>query len=131
MKGLRKMKKLLAILLAVMLVCVSFAACSKNAENNTKETTTEATASDLAYVQEKGKLIVGITDYAPMDYKEDGSDEWTGFDAELARVVGEKLGVEVEFLEIEWSPSQTYRRRQHRCAPQKQGSVFVLGNCKG
>lgn len=53
--------------------------------------------SDLAYIQEKGTLIVGITDYAPMDYKdEDG--EWTGFDAEFARLVAAELGVECEFF---------------------------------
>lgn len=56
---------------------------------------------DVAAIQEKGSLIVGITDFAPMDYKEDG-DEWIGFDADMARVVGEKLGVEVEFVEIDW-----------------------------
>lgn len=57
--------------------------------------------SDVAYIQDKGSLIVGITDFAPMDYKENG-DEWIGFDADMARVVGEKLGVEVEFVEIDW-----------------------------
>jgi polar amino acid transport system substrate-binding protein len=57
--------------------------------------------SDVAYIQGKGTLIVGITDFAPMDYK-DGSDEWIGFDADMARLVGEKLGVEVKFVEIDW-----------------------------
>ena len=57
--------------------------------------------SDVAYIQGKGTLIVGITDFAPMDYK-DGSDEWIGFDAEMARKTAEKLGVEVQFVEIDW-----------------------------
>ena len=56
-------------------------------------------ASDLAYVQEKGTLVVGITDYAPMDYRDD-SGAWTGFDAEFALLIGEKLGVKVEFFEL-------------------------------
>lgn len=57
--------------------------------------------SDLAYVKEKGVLVVGITDFAPMDYKnEDG--EWIGFDADMAKGFAEKLGVEVEFVEIDW-----------------------------
>ncbi len=60
-----------------------------------------AEGGDVAYIQDKGTLIVGITDFAPMDYKgEDGS--WIGFDADMARVVGEELGVEVEFIEIDW-----------------------------
>ena len=57
--------------------------------------------SDVAYIQEKGTLIVGITDFAPMDYK-DGSGEWIGFDADMARMVADKLGVEAQFVEIDW-----------------------------
>ncbi len=60
-----------------------------------------AEQSDLEYVKEKGVLVVGITDFAPMDYKdEDGS--WIGFDADMASAFAESLGVEVEFVEIEW-----------------------------
>ena len=69
-----------------------------------EQTEAEYTASedsDVAYIQEKGTLIVGITDFEPMDYK-DESGEWIGFDADMARVVGEKLGVEVQFVEIDW-----------------------------
>ena len=60
-----------------------------------------AADSDVAYIQGKGTLIVGITDFAPMDYKDD-SGEWVGFDADMARVVAEKLGVEAQFVEIDW-----------------------------
>lgn len=56
---------------------------------------------DVAYIQGKGTLIVGITDFAPMDYKDD-SGEWIGFDADMARMVAEKLGVEAQFVEIDW-----------------------------
>lgn len=56
---------------------------------------------DVASIQEQGSLIVGITEFAPMDYK-DESGKWIGFDADMARVVGEKLGVEVQFVEIDW-----------------------------
>ena len=65
--------------------------------------TSTASDSDLAYIQQKGKLVVGITDYAPMDYK-DENGEWTGFDAELARLFAQELGVECEFFIIaDWS----------------------------
>ena len=57
--------------------------------------------SDLAYVQDKGTLVVGMTDFAPMDYR-DESGEWIGFDADMAKAFAEYLGVEVEFLEINW-----------------------------
>lgn len=82
------MKKLIAAVLALttMLLCC---ACGKKTE------------SDLTYVQKKGTLIVGVTDYEPMDYK-DANGDWTGFDAEFARAVAEKLGVEARFVEIDW-----------------------------
>ena len=60
------------------------------------------TSGDWKKISENGKLIVGITDYKPMDYKEEGSSEWIGFDADLAKAVGQKLGISVEFKEIEW-----------------------------
>ncbi|MDO4622853.1 MAG: transporter substrate-binding domain-containing protein, partial [Eubacteriales bacterium] len=57
--------------------------------------------SDVEAIQAKGTLVVGITDFAPMDYKNE-SDEWIGFDADMANLVAEKLGVEVQFVEIDW-----------------------------
>lgn len=57
--------------------------------------------SDVAYIQDKGSLIVGMTDFEPMDYKDD-KGEWIGFDADMAKLVAEKLGVEVQFVEIDW-----------------------------
>ena len=60
-----------------------------------------AADGDIAYIQEKGVLVVGITDFAPMDYK-DEAGEWIGFDADMAKLVAEKLGVEIQFVEIDW-----------------------------
>ena len=65
------------------------------------ETNAPAAESDMAYVQDKGTLIVGMTDFNPMDYK-DENGEWIGFDADMAKAFAESLGVEVEFLEINW-----------------------------
>ena len=69
----------------------------------TSEFTASEADSDVAYIQDKGTLIVGITNFAPMDYEETaGSVEWIGFDADMAKLVAEKLGVEIQFVEIEW-----------------------------
>ena len=80
-----KMKKMIAMVLALVMMAACFAGCGSKKD------------SDLAYVKDKGKLIVGITDYAPMDYKDENGN-WTGFDAEFARLVAKELGVEVEFF---------------------------------
>ncbi len=98
-------KKSIAIILAALVVFMSFAlaACGGSGDDTTTtaagETTTEAPAadSDLAYIKEKGVMVIGITEYAPMNYKaDDGS--WTGFDTEFAEAVCEKLGVKAEFF---------------------------------
>lgn len=86
-------KKILALVLAVVTVCTCFAACSA-------KKTDEAT-SDYDAIVARGKIVVGITDYEPMDFKA-GDGSWTGFDAELVEAVAEKMGVTVEFVEINW-----------------------------
>ena len=86
------MKKMIALALALVLTISCFAGCTSNKSD-----------SDLAYIQNKGKLVVGITEYKPMDYK-DENGEWTGFDAELSRLFAQELGVECEFFVIaDWS----------------------------
>ena len=70
-------------------------------EQPAAEEVTYADDGDVAYIKDKGTLIVGITDFEPMDYK-DENGEWIGFDADMAKLVAEKLGVEVQFIEIDW-----------------------------
>lgn len=92
-------KKILAITAAVIMALSCFALTGCGGSD-------EATAEDdLAYVQDKGTLVVGITDFAPMDYK-DESGEWIGFDADLARAYAESIGVEIEFIEINWDSKE-------------------------
>lgn len=93
------MKRVLALIMAVLMMSVMFVGCGS--DTTADATKDEAPASDLAYIQDKGTLVVGITDYAPMNYKDDNG-EWTGFDTEFAQAVGAKLGVTVEFIEINW-----------------------------
>ena len=103
------MKKLLALLLAAMMV-LSLAACGgdkpddaeQDAQTNAPAEGGDAAESDLSYVRDKGTLVVGITYFEPMDYKAEGSDEWIGFDADMAKAFAESLGVKAEFVEITW-----------------------------
>ena len=97
------MKRIIAITLAVLMAAMTFifAGCGdKKTATDDKDSATAS--SDLAYVQSKGKLVVGITDFEPMDYKAKGSDEWIGFDADMAKAFAKSIGVEVEFVEIDW-----------------------------
>ena len=62
---------------------------------------TAAAQSDLDEIKGKGKMVIGYTVYEPMNYT-DADGSFTGFDTELATAVCEKLGVEPEFVEINW-----------------------------
>ena len=110
---MKNMKKLWALLLALTMV-LSLAACGGSREETAKEEAPAETQeeqapveenadadSDLAYVQDKGVLVVGITDFEPMDYK-DADGNWIGFDADMAQAFAESLGVDAEFVEIDW-----------------------------
>ena len=103
------MKKILAMLLAIAMLACLFAGCGNSDKSNDGSTpgsdaapgTDVTAASDYEELQDKGTMVVGITDFAPMDYRDDNG-EWTGFDAELARLVASQLGLECEFIEIDW-----------------------------
>ena len=102
------MKKILSMILALTMI-FALCACGQSAAPAATEAPAaadtaapaEAADSDLAYVQGKGTLIVGITDFEPMDYKNDAG-EWIGFDADMAKAFAQSLGVEAEFIEIDW-----------------------------
>ena len=110
-----KKNRIAASALALSL-CLALAACSGGgAESPAPESTapagtapvettpaeTASAESDLAYVRDKGTLVVGITEFEPMDYQ-DADGNWIGFDADMAKAFAESLGVEAQFQVIEW-----------------------------
>lgn len=97
-KGIKIMKKFTAFTLSLVMA-FSLAACGSSSTSNDKAASSDQT--DMKYVKEKGTLVVGITEFEPMDYK-DASGEWIGFDADMAKAFAENLGVDVEFVEIDW-----------------------------
>lgn len=103
------MKKLLCTVLALGMA-MSMAACgaSSSTAASSEAATTEATTadSDLAYLQDKGTMVIGYTVYAPMNYT-DENGEFVGFDTELAVAVCAELGVEPDFVEINWDTKET------------------------
>ena len=103
------MKRLVSAFLAGAMA-LSLAACGGAASTSTVASSasasgsaaaSETAASDLDYIKEKGKMVIGYTVYEPMNYT-DADGNFTGFDTELATAVCEKRGVEPEFVEINW-----------------------------
>lgn len=96
---MKQFRKKTGILLAlVLMLSMVFTGCGESTADVSSPI--KEGQSDLDYVKSKGKILVGITDYAPMDYR-DGED-WKGFDAEMARAFADSIGVDVEFCEIDW-----------------------------
>jgi len=100
------MKRLLSLLLAALLLC-ALCACSGGGTTPAPadSTSTPAADSDLAYVTANKKMIIGYTVYEPMNYT-DENGVFTGFDTELAQAVCAKLGVEPEFVIINWDTKE-------------------------
>jgi len=104
-------KKKLAALGMALTMSLSLFGCGSGNTATTEATTaagndgasTEVSTegSDLAKVKEKGTLVIGITDFEPMDYKDENGN-WIGFDADMAVAFANNLGVEAKFVEIDW-----------------------------
>ena len=106
---MKNMKKFASLGLSLVMM-LSLAACGGSktpaasgsaAPAGSADGSAAAAESDLEYVKNKGKLVVGITDFAPMDYK-DKDGKWIGFDADNATAFAKSLGVDVEFIEVDW-----------------------------
>ncbi|MBE7022254.1 MAG: transporter substrate-binding domain-containing protein [Ruminococcaceae bacterium] len=87
------MKKLTKVLALVFAMAILLTAC-----------TAGPSESDLKYIQDKGTMIVGMTLFAPMNYYE--GEEFVGFETEFAKAVGDKLNVDIEFIEIDWNTKE-------------------------
>ena len=104
------MKKTIALLAALGMSVSLLAGCGSSASSSAASSeaasseaasSSAAADSDLDYIKGNGKMVIGYTVYAPMNYTDDEGN-FTGFDTELATAVCEKLGVEPDFVEINW-----------------------------
>lgn len=86
-----KIKKILA-LAAATVMAFSMTGCGGN-------------KSDAEYIKDKGTLKIGYTIINPLNYEEDG--ELTGFETEFAKAVAAELGIDAEFVEINWDSKET------------------------
>ena len=121
LRGETNMKKLLCTVLALgmamsMAACGATSTAASSAAASSEAASSEAASSeateaaaeesDLAYIAEKGKMVIGYTVYAPMNYT-DENGEFVGFDTDLAKAVCAEMGVEPEFVEINWDTKET------------------------
>jgi ABC-type amino acid transport/signal transduction systems, periplasmic component/domain len=95
-------KKALALICTAAL-CFSLVGCGSNSNNQAGDNAEESApvVEDLKAIKDKGEIVIGITDFEPMDYK-DESGNWIGFDADMANAFADSLGVKAKFVEIEW-----------------------------
>ena len=116
------MKKRVFSLLLIFIMVFSFSACGTvddntdvvnndnhtDVANNDNDTETENEVEDDSweYVENNGKLILGLDDsFPPMGFRDD-NDNIVGFDIDLAEAVSKNLGVELVIQPIEWSAKE-------------------------
>lgn len=104
------MKKNLLKLMCLSLVTVfTLTACGGTKTTETTQstqTTQTAESPSIQAIKDKGKLVVGTSaDYPPYEFKAiiDGKEEIVGFDIEIAKKLAEKLGVELEIKDMDFS----------------------------
>lgn len=98
------MKKIISLLLVAVVASATLAGCN-SADNNTEDVKNTTTSSDWSYIEDKGEMVIGITYFEPMNYKDD-SGKLTGFETEFAEKVCEKLGVKATFQKIDWDSKE-------------------------
>ncbi|MDR1573455.1 MAG: transporter substrate-binding domain-containing protein, partial [Clostridiales Family XIII bacterium] len=87
------------ILALVAAFALALGACGGSGNGQTEE------ADDFSYLKDKGTIVIGITDYEPMNYY-DESGALVGFDTEFAEAACEKLGLTPEFTVINWDTKE-------------------------
>lgn len=89
------MKRMTKGLVATLALAIPLAACGDSSTNQTEDT------SRWDEIKEEGTLTVGTAGTLyPASFREEESDELTGFDVELMKEVGKRLDLDVQFKEM-------------------------------
>lgn len=102
------MKKLTAFILSALMAVTALTGCggqSSSSEASKDNSSSQSATGDWSYIADKGDLVIGITYFEPMNYK-DENGELTGFETEFAQSVCEKLGVKATFQKIDWDSKE-------------------------
>lgn len=125
---MKKIKKNIALILAICLMLTALTACSGSSANKDKNSSqsenssdtsissnessedsespeAENTAADWEYIESKGELVIGITYFEPMNYLTESGDI-TGFETEFAQAVCKLLGITAKFQVISWDAKE-------------------------
>lgn len=100
---MKKMTKWIALLVAMLTLCAVFTACGKDADTKTSDDQ-GASAAQNAYekVIAAGKLTVATSpDFPPFESIADNG-EYVGIEMDLIKKIGEKLGVSVEIVQMDF-----------------------------
>lgn len=92
-------KKVLAVAAAILMVAALAGCSSGSSSSNSSSSNTQASTTGQYKLVNDGTLTVGISpDYPPFENLENG--EIVGFEPDLAKALGDKLGLKVEFASL-------------------------------
>ncbi len=99
MKKSMRMVVVIGMIAVMVLSVFALTGCGKSESG-------EEAKTDWEYIEDRGKVIVGLDDtFAPMGFR-DENNEIVGFDIDLAKAVFEEMGLEVEFKAIDWTAKE-------------------------
>lgn len=99
---MEKSKKFLLFTLISATALIA-AACGNEDSNSSASASESGEQNSWERIEESGKLVVGTEGlYFPVTYFDETTKELTGFDVEVVRAIGDKLGLEVEFKTMEF-----------------------------
>ena len=97
------MKKSLLMFVSALAACVLLSACGKSSA----PASASASASVASAPATAAKIVIGLDDnFPPMGFRDAKTNEIVGFDIDLAREAGKRLGVVVEFKPIDWNAKE-------------------------
>nr|WP_312580009.1 cysteine ABC transporter substrate-binding protein [Sedimentibacter sp.] len=106
---MKKFKKLLTLILALIFIVSAFTGCSNNSEQSGQNTPSEnkdtapaaGTVRTLDEIKESGKIVIGVfSDKKPFGYV-DENGKYQGYDVYFGNRIAKDLGVEAEYVPVE------------------------------
>ena len=106
MKNTNMICKSVRIWLSIALLAITGVFCHTScsiSDNNSSHNNNDLTGITISRILEKDTIFIGTSgDYRPLTFLEPLTGEYWGFGIDLAKIIAEKMGVNVKFVPTSW-----------------------------